>query len=234
MTLRPLALAALTLVALTACASRSRGTGPQGPDPGAPVLGVAPFPAEGRDAAGAAQLDGQLRRGLGELGWNLADDLVTASLYQGIEDVVVYDPLTGEITEASFRARISVHGALATRFAAEGVVYAQIVPSVARFADGVATWDGVRQSIEGPDGVRDPLVRSTGYAGEVNATSLRVWIEDLEGNVVHDALAGLELTSILRGGRWLGLRRRDQLLDTGRVKRAVKLVLEQLPEAPES
>jgi len=135
-------------------------------------------------------------------------DLVSADLYAEIWDQIVvqmgglFDSSTGELDQEKFdlaRERLFID--LTDLFDADALLYPEIWVVEAPFADGVASWDGTSEAMVG-FGLRFLHALSTALSndqgqglpqGIVNALSLVLIAEDMNGREVFSSAAGIQL-----------------------------------------
>jgi hypothetical protein len=147
----------------------------------------------------------------------------------------LFDPQTGKLDEAKLTALMSfVRGELGTRFSADAVLLARVRTVTANFGyaplAGVrAKWDGATESLE--TGGFDKVVSPRGN-GTVDALSLLVNIEDLNGSSLYAHAGGIQVLSKLApgagqfgGNPFVQVPKAELLADQARIQQAVSYAL---------
>lgn len=140
-------------------------------------------------------------------------DLIPASEYVAIWEGILhrteslFDPITGERNEDQFDvARQQLFRRLNVLYHPDAILYPEIWVVSAPFADGVARWDGASQALVGL-GTR--LAHALGAAlsgsdrnlpsGTVDALSLVVFVEDMEGEELYAHSGGIQVLEKVGG-----------------------------------
>ena len=166
------------------------------------TIGVVPaaVPQEVPDADGvAARLDSEVTASLRDAGFEVVPPLamreITARALSAIGGV--YDPLTGRpIQERVDAVREFTRGEYALAHQVDALLEVEVVAGHARFSDGYASWDGVRDNITSHGGAAG-FFAGIGAAGVVRSLSLAVRLVDAGGNVLYANVAGLQALSFL-------------------------------------
>ncbi len=140
-------------------------------------------------------------------------DLIPAQEYAAIWEGILgrtealFDSATGERNEDQFDvARQQLFGRLIELYDPDAILYPEVWIVDAPFSDGVARWDGTSQALVGL-GTR--LVHAIGAAlsgseshlpaGTVNALSLVVFIENMEGEELYSNSGGIQVIEKVGG-----------------------------------
>lgn len=146
---------------------------------------ITPFPSE-KIQARVTAYEGLLQWGLESAGWAVvAPDRVREVLDAAIEaHGTVYDSATGDRDEASFRARQSESFAVLRReLSCDAVASPSIAVVYSSWTNGVASWDGQRDHIDG----------GWGANGWVRALSLHLLLRDTGGKDLYFGTGGIQL-----------------------------------------
>jgi hypothetical protein len=147
----------------------------------------------------------------------------------------LFDPHTGKLDDAKLATLMSfVRGELKTRFSADAILLSRVRTVTANFAYtpmvGVrAKWDGATESLE--TGSFDKVVSPRG-SGKVDALSLLVNIEDLNGSALYAYAGGIQVLSKLApgagqfgGNTFVPVPKAELLADQERIQQAVSYAL---------
>jgi hypothetical protein len=96
--------------------------------------------------------------------------------------------------------------------------------------DGVAMWDGVTEPILALAG--DPHDTARGYRGEVEAWSLRLWIENAHGAPIAEGYGGISIEARLHAGRWASAEAGPRLREPRVLPAAIRAAVADLGRAP--
>ncbi len=126
-----------------------------------------------------------------------------AALWEGIlsRTVGLFDSLTGERNEAVFEAaRQVLFGRLNELYHPDALLYPEIWIVDAPFSGGTAQWDGVSQELVGVGtrivdalGALFSATESNLPTGDVEAVSLVVFIENMEGEEIYANSGGIQV-----------------------------------------
>jgi hypothetical protein len=169
-------------------------------------------------------------------------DCIPASEYAAIWERILdrteglFDSLTGERNEEQFDlARRQLFRRLNTLYRADAILYPEIWVVNAPFADGVARWDGASQALVGL-GTR--LVHALGAAlsgsdsnlpsGAVEALSLVVFVEDMQGEELYAHSGGIQVLEKVGGSPRdrTAVPEEEWFADRARNRKAVELALD--------
>jgi hypothetical protein len=116
-----------------------------------------------------------------------------------------YDAATGRPDVVKLNTSIArVLATLRQRYDAAGVIIPSIVPRNALYSQGYAHWDGVDESVSGGGSLlfnKSIFNPGLGYAGQLDANSLRLRVLDNSGQVLYQGFGGVQLTHHLKLGR---------------------------------
>jgi len=111
-----------------------------------------------------------------------------------------FDPFTGRRDDARLQAaRARVFKQMQEQYGISAIVFPSIVIRTAQFSNGLATWDGVNESITHNKGLVRFLDRSSAASGELSALSLEVTIADAAGATLFEESGGIHVMERVSG-----------------------------------
>ncbi len=205
------------------------------------VLTPATLPGElASYAARAVEFDSLIASALEQSGLNLVPAYEYSALWETVMERAggFFDPITGERDEQKFTlARDSLFGLLQELYAPDALLYPEVWIVGAPFAGGVAQWDGTSQALIGLGSrILDALGAVLGQSesnlpeGTVDALSLVVFVEDIEGMELYANSGGIQvLQKVGRDPDDVTIVSGEEILsDHDRNRRAVWIALEPL------
>jgi hypothetical protein len=150
-----------------------------------------------------------------------------------------YDTVTGHPDIVKLNTSIArVLTTLRERYNATGVIVPSIVPRRALCNYGYAHWDGADESVSGGGSYlfnKSIFNPSMAYAGHLDATSLRLRVLDVGGQILYQGFGGVQLTRHLDHGRFVPVPPPSLFTDASRDAGAVGAALHALipPSAPQ-
>lgn len=153
--------------------------------------------------AAMEEFDSLIAQSLERAGYTTVPADEYAELWEGILSgtVGLFDSLTGERNEAVFEAaRQVLFGWLSELYDPDALLYPEIWIVDAPFAGGTAQWDGVSQELVGVGtrvvdalGALFSATESNLPTGAVEAVSLVVFIENMEGEEIYANSGGIQV-----------------------------------------
>jgi hypothetical protein len=143
-----------------------------------------------------------------------------------------YDIATGHPDLAKLNSSLArVLATLHQRYDAAGAIIPSIVARRAACTYGYAHWDGVDESVSGGGSLlfnSSIFNPSIGYAGLLDANSLRLRLLDIDGKVLYQSFGGVQLTRHLDRGRLVPVTASSLFADAARDTGAVGAALHAL------
>ena len=168
-------------------------------------LDFAQFPELPEDSK--SELEALIERKLGRHGFDVLTAQQYSDIWAAVADSVgeLFDSRTGERLESKYEAaRRAFLTELGDRWHVDAVLYPELWVVDAAFSDGTAKWDGQKEDVAG-FGTRllDLIGEKAGgtprlSGGTVQALSLAVFVQDLEGNDLYNGRGGIHILQRIR------------------------------------
>jgi hypothetical protein len=143
----------------------------------------------------------------------------------------VFDPMTGKLDESKGKAvQMYTLRELQRVVRADAILYPQLYPYTVKHVSGVATWDGVSESITGSrveDGIDRyfAAVRFGAGHGTVTALSLVVLIDDVDAVRMYSNAGGVQLLAHFSGGDFQSITRAELFPSEDYYTKSINLAL---------
>ena len=152
-----------------------------------------------------------------------------------------FNPVTGKRDETKFKTvREYTLREISTKFNADAILYAAIVPVRAQWSGRTASWDGVEEPIKSTGAqIVEAFLFGTTSRGTVGALSLAVIVEDRNGVDMYINSGGIQVLAKISGGEFIPVPRHELFANEERNVAAVNIALGPLvtksttAEAPE-
>jgi hypothetical protein len=140
----------------------------------------------------------------------------------------LFNPTTGKRDSTKIRAMgAGIRSRLRATSGADGILYPEIVETVARFLAGAAAkWDGTSERTGPGESFLHMITGSS--TGTLPALSLRVKLEDIEGNALYANVGGIQLLMQIKDHQFIDVPDSLLLRNSKSNEKAVHLALDQL------
>jgi len=206
---------------------------------GTKTIAVAPISIPG-DVGGPeavkTSLESLVEAKLREAGFSVVQAKDTAVVFNEMNKQIggVFDPVTGQRDDAKVKAAEEhTRRELATRFKADAVLHARLLPGTAGFGGGSAKWHGTSESVAMTEGILGAF-QVNNLRGNIGTLSLLVVVENVQGNNVYVNLGGIQLLAKISGGQFVQIPRVQLLQNKERNVGAVNIALDPLVRNPAS
>lgn len=222
------------LVALGGAALPNRTWAAQDSTARATVIAVSPVelpPALQRHSLAIARFDELIAARVREAGYATVPAETTLVVWVRTRDSLggFYDAYTGKVVPAK-RAAIfeAMRRALRDRYGADAWLQPSIRLTGAAFEGGKVRWDGAEEGTGGRGGLLGLLLLGTDV-GTIPATSLRAYVESMDGRPMYDRAGGIRVLNQWLDGSWVIVP--DPFEDAVRNGAAVRTALDSLVAA---
>lgn len=204
-----------------------------GPPQGVRTIAVSSIslPRELRSLPGPrAQFDSLITSSLRSEGFAVVPPQVSESIWLRLRDSIggYYDSYTGKLIDAKLEeVHLGTLRELHARHAVDAWLHPEIEVVGAPFTGGKVKWHGTEQESGATGGLGGFLFGTK--RGSVPALSLFVSLEDTVGKDIYAGVGGIELTSRIKGDRFVDVPWPSLLRDGARNVAAVHLALDSLP-----